>query len=64
MPEKLKGGGFDQLITPLNEEGSRTSNDPDTANVPSDLNPPDPLGIAHGNDKGGGRKSGPPPKGK
>lgn len=65
MPEKLKGGGFDKLITPLNEEGNRTGNDPDTSNVPSEFNPPDPLGLTHGNFSGGGRKEGaPPPKGK
>jgi hypothetical protein len=63
MPEKLKGGGFDLLITPINEEGNRTSNDPDTSNVPSEIAPPDPLGITHGNFKSGGRKSGSPPKG-
>lgn len=64
MPEKLKGGGFDLLITPLNEEGNRTGNDPDTSNVPSDINPPDPLGLTHGNFSGGARKGGAPPKGK
>jgi hypothetical protein len=53
MPDKFKGGGYSELITPLNEEGNRTSNDPDTANVPSDINPPDPMGIAHGLDRGG-----------
>lgn len=64
MPDKLKGGGFDLLITPLNEEGNRTGNDPDTSNVPSDIDPADPLGITHGNFKGGSRKGGSPPKGK
>ena len=65
MPEKLKGGGFDKLITPLNEEGNRTSNDPDTHNVPSEFNPPDPMGLAHGLLSGGGRKEdAAPPKGK
>lgn len=53
MPEKFQGKGFDLLLTPLNEEGNRTSNDPDTGNVPSAIDPPDPLGIAHGLDKGG-----------
>ena len=65
MPEKLKKGGYDELITPINEEGNRTNNDPETANVPSDLNPPDPLGLEHGIFKGGGRKTEKaPPKGK
>jgi hypothetical protein len=63
MPEKLKGGGYDILITPINEEGNRTSNDPDTHNVPSDDAPPDPLGITHGIFKGGGGRKGAPPKG-
>jgi len=63
MPEKLKGGGFDLLITPINEEGNRTGNDPDTHNVPSAIDPPDPLGITHGNFKPSGRKGGSPPKG-
>ena len=63
MPEKLKGGGFDELITPINEEGNRTNNDPSTANVPSEFAPPDPSGLTHGLTKGGTR-SGAPPKGK
>jgi hypothetical protein len=64
MPEKLKGGGYDLLITPLNEEGNRTGNDPDTSNVPSAVDPPDPLGITHGVFKGAGRKGEKaPPKG-
>ena len=62
MPEKLKGGGFDELITPINEEGNRTGNDPDTANVPSAIDPPDPMGLAHGLMKSSTRK-GAPPKG-
>ena len=53
MPEKFTGGGYDLMITPLNEEGNRTHNDPDTENVPSSVDPPDPLGIAHGLDRGG-----------
>ena len=65
MPEKMGGGGYDELITPLNEEGNRTGNDPDTHNVPSSVDPPDPLGITHGVFKSTGRKGGgPPPKGK
>ena len=64
MPDKFKSGGFPELITPLNEEGNRTSNDPDTANVPSDVAPPDPMGLTHGNFTGGGRKGTAPPKGK
>lgn len=65
MPDKMKPGGFDELITPLNEEGNRSPNDPNTHNVPSDIDPPDPLGLTHGIFTGGGRKKeGPPPKGK
>lgn len=64
MPDKLKGGGYDELITPINEEGNRTKNDPDTHNVPSEVNPPDPLGLTHGNFTGGGRSGNKPPKGK
>jgi hypothetical protein len=64
MPEKMSKGGFDELLTPLNEEGNRTGNDPETANVPSTSEPPDPLGITHGNFKGGGRKGGSPSRGK
>jgi len=65
MPEKLKGGGYSELITPINEEGNRTGNDPDTSNVPSDIDPPDPMGLAHGLTSPSGRKKEtPPPKGK
>jgi hypothetical protein len=67
MPDKMSGDGYDELITPINEEGNRTGNDPDTHNVPSAINPPDPLGLTHGifSDKGGARKSEKaPPKGK
>ena len=66
MPDKMTGGGYEELITPLNEEGNRTKNDPDTHNVPSAVNPPDPLDITHGifASKGGARKKEtPPPKG-
>lgn len=62
--DKLKGGGYDELITPLNEEGNRTKNDPDTHNVPSDMAPADPLGITHGLTKSSGRNGTPPPRGK
>lgn len=62
MPDKFKSGGFPELITPLNEEGNRTSNDPATGNVPSDVAPPDPMGLTHGQFTGGGRKGGAPPK--
>jgi hypothetical protein len=61
MPDKFKGGGYDELLTPINEEGNRTNNDPSTANSPT-IDPPDPLGLTHGIFKGG-RKGGPPPKG-
>jgi hypothetical protein len=65
MPDKMGGGGYDELITPLNEEGNRTKNDPDTHNVPSTNEPADPLGITHGNFSKGGRKAdSPPPRGK
>ena len=65
MPEKMGGGGFDLLITPLNEEGNRTGNDPDTENVPSAIDPPDPMGLTHGIFKGAGRKGDKaPPRGK
>jgi len=64
MPDKFKGGGFPEMITPLNEEGNRTSNDPSTANVPTDVAPPDPMGLTHGVFSGGGRKGTAPPKGK
>ena len=63
MPDKLKGGGYDELITPINEEGNRTNNDPSTANVPSAIEPPDPMGLTHGIFKGSTR-GGAPPKGK
>lgn len=62
MPDKLKGGGYDELITPINEEGNRTKNDPDTANVPSAFDPPDPMDFTNGIFKGATRK-GAPPKG-
>ena len=65
MPEKMKPGGYDELITPINEEGNRSKNDPNTHNVPSEVDPPDPLGLTHGIFKSIGRKSETaPPKGK
>jgi hypothetical protein len=57
------GGGYSELITPINEEGNRTGNDPDTHNVPSNLDPPDPLGLTHGIFGKSGRKGSAPPKG-
>jgi hypothetical protein len=64
MPERMKGGGYDELITPINEEGNRTKNDPDTKNVPSDAtDPPDPLGLTHGIFGKSGRRGSAPPKG-
>lgn len=62
LGSKLTGDGYDELITPINEEGNRTGNDPDTHNVPSALDPPDPLGLTHGI-FGGGTRKGAPPKG-
>lgn len=63
LGSKLRGGGYDELITPLNEEGNRTGNDPDTHNVPSDIDPPDPMGFTHGIFGPSGRKGTAPPKG-
>lgn len=60
---KLESGGFSELITPINEEGNRTGNDPDTENVPSAFDPPDPMGLTHGI-FGGKTRGGAPPKGK
>jgi len=59
----MPGGGFDELITPINEEGNRTGNDPDTHNVPSALNPPDPMGFEHGIFGPSDRNGRPPKKG-
>ena len=65
MPEKMVPDQYDELITPINEEGNRSGNDPKTQNVPSNINVPDPLGITFGNFGPSGRKDGtPPPKGK
>jgi hypothetical protein len=57
------GGGYSELITPINEEGNRTGNDPDTHNVPSAIDPPDPMGFTHGLFGGKGRNGSAPPKG-
>lgn len=46
--EKFTSGKYDQLITPMDEEGNRTKNDPDTANAPTTIDPPDPMGLLHG----------------
>lgn len=64
MPEKMIPNGYDELLTPINEEGNRTKNDPDTHNVPSNIDPPDPLGLTNGNFGKSGRKGTPPPRGK
>jgi hypothetical protein len=52
MPDKFNAGKYDLLITPLDEEGNRTKNDPATANPPQEIDPPDPMGHMHGLDKG------------
>jgi hypothetical protein len=60
MPEKFSGKKFDLMITPMDEEGNRTKNDPDTANSPTEIDPPDPMGLMHGLDsssKGRGGKN-------
>jgi hypothetical protein len=62
--KEFSGGGFDELITPINEEGSRTKNDPDTKNVPSEFDPPDPMGFTNGNFGKTGRNGSAPPKNK
>ena len=54
MPDKMTDKKYDLLLTPIDEEGNRTKNDPSTANPPTEIDPPDPLGIAHGLDSGGG----------
>jgi hypothetical protein len=53
MPEKFSGGKYTEMITPMDEEGNRTKNDPDTANAVPDFSVPDPTGLMHGIDKGG-----------
>lgn len=63
MPDKFSSKKYDLLITPMDEEGNRTSNDPSTANAPVEIDPPDPMGLMHGLGKGSGRKGGAPPKG-
>lgn len=58
MPEKFSSKKYDVLITPLDEEGNRTKNDPDTANAPTEIDPPDPMGLMHGLDRGGSARGG------
>ena len=58
MPDKFTSKKYDLLITPIDEEGNRTKNDPDTANAPTVIDPPDPMGLAHGLDSGGGARGG------
>ena len=52
MPDKFNAGKYDLLLTPVDEEGNHTKNDPDTANPPQSIDPPDPMGHMHGLDKG------------
>lgn len=58
MPEKFRKGNYPDIITPLDEEGNRTKNDPPTGNPDFGVDIPDPLGIAHGLDKGGKKAKG------
>lgn len=53
MPDKFTSAKYDLLLTPLDEEGNRTSNDPSTANAPVEIDPPDPMGLMHGLGAGG-----------
>lgn len=54
MPEKLKGGQYDDFLTPMNvgPEGANKKSQPNVANVPI-TTPPDPLGIVPGKGKKG-----------
>jgi hypothetical protein len=58
MPDKFSGKKYDLMITPIDEEGSRTKNDPDTANPPVEIDPPDPMDLAHGLDRGNSSRGG------
>lgn len=58
MPDKFSDGDYDLLLTPLDEKGNRTKNDPTTANPPTEIDPPDPMGLMHGMDKGGTARDG------
>ena len=61
MPEKFTSKKYDLLITPIDEEGNRTKNDPDTANPPTVIDPPDPMGLMHGLGSGNGGRGGKSP---
>ena len=58
MPDKFSSAKYDLLLTPLDEEGNRTKNDPSTANAPTEIDPPDPMGLMHGLEKGSTAKDG------
>lgn len=55
MPEKMKGGGYEDFYTPMNHQPTRGDNKdlPAVANVPVMI-PPDPLGVV----PSGGKKKG------
>ena len=53
MADKMGKGNYPDMLTPLDEEGNRTSNDPPTMNPSMGTDAPDPLGITHGIFKGG-----------
>lgn len=58
MPEKFSDGKYDLLLTPMDEEGNRTKNDPATANAPTEIDPKDPMGLCHGLDSGNTSRGG------
>jgi hypothetical protein len=61
MPDKFSSKKYDLLITPMDEEGNRTKNDPDTANAPTEIDPSDPMGLMHGLDRGNTSRGGKSP---
>lgn len=64
MPDKFSKDRYDLLLTPIDESGNQTKNDPTVANPPTEIDPPDPMGLMHGLDRSSGRKGGAPPKGR
>jgi hypothetical protein len=53
MPDKFSSDKYDLMLTPIDEKGNMTKNDPSVANPPTEIDPPDPTGLMHGLDKGG-----------
>lgn len=56
MPEKFGGEKYTELITPMDEGKPKGEMGPDVANAPTEIDPPDPLGLLPGGKTPRGRK--------